>query len=48
MDPFQSDVAHALLEHAATALQQTYRQTPLQGAVDKLCKEFLQEDGDEI
>ena len=26
VDPFQSEVAHALLEHAATALQQMYCQ----------------------
>ncbi|KAL7576885.1 hypothetical protein ACA910_006651 [Epithemia clementina (nom. ined.)] len=47
-DPFQAEVAKALMEHAAEALQQTYRKTPLEAVVKQLCKEYLEEEGDEI
>ena len=48
VDPFQSEVAQALLEHAAEALQKTYRRTTLQAAVQRLCKEYTEGEADEI
>mmetsp|Transcript_8049 Transcript_8049/g.10547 ORF Transcript_8049/g.10547 Transcript_8049/m.10547 type:complete len:324 (-) Transcript_8049:81-1052(-) len=41
-DPFQDDVAVALMEHAAAVLKAKYAKTPMETAVQKLVEEYLE------
>mmetsp|Transcript_8213 Transcript_8213/g.17121 ORF Transcript_8213/g.17121 Transcript_8213/m.17121 type:complete len:319 (-) Transcript_8213:33-989(-) len=40
-DPFQDEVAQALVEHAAAILTKNYQGTPMEAPVKRLVKEFL-------